>query len=111
MLRIATCYECHRKEAVYLIHIDKDQVDASRVAPLPQTTGMVYHQNDRNAYEAVSYTHLDVYKRQDYNLDMAGMNANEDTLAIQRTLRMKDHNIELGKQMCIRDRGAPWALK
>ena len=53
MLRIATCYECHRKEAVYLIHIDKDQVDASRVAPLPQTTGMVYHQNDRNAYEVV----------------------------------------------------------
>ena len=53
MLRIATCYECHRKEAVYLIHIDKDQIDASRVLPLPQTTGMVYHQNDRNAYEVV----------------------------------------------------------
>jgi hypothetical protein len=36
-----------------LIHIDKDQIDASRVLPLPQTTGMVYHQNDRNAYEVV----------------------------------------------------------
>lgn len=36
-------------------------------------------------------------EQRDYNLDMAGMNANEDTLAIQRTLRMKDHNIELGK--------------
>ena len=53
MLRIATLYESHRKEAVHLIHIDRDQIDARYVLPLPQTTGMVYHQNDRNAYEVI----------------------------------------------------------